>query len=261
MAVAQAAVGVAALLGSAVVTACGGESSARGSGATGADVRPLALRQAPITPLRVRHYVTHGTYPRASGGGDVDLRRVNAALRQAVIDDETAYARTIRAAKAALDRTNSLYRVPGRYRTRFDRDYASASTGVVSALMPLTRELFPGQHGGDGWLAVTVAVPSGRRISALDLFTNRRGAIRALAAAWRAKLGGAVNICAKIYPESYRATARNYSHFALLANGIAVGSWEVESCYRFVTVLPYSVIEPYLSPLGKRLVSAVRIPR
>lgn len=251
-----AAVALAAVSGAALLTACGVGSTAGASHAAPSKVKPLALRAAAIPPLRVRKYETRGTYPRASGDAEIDLRRVNAALREAVVADERGYAQTVRGARAALH--NGL---PGRYRMRFDPEYASASTGVVSALLPVTRELFPGQHGGDGWLGVTVSVPSGRRIAITDLFTNAPAGVRALAAAWRSELGGAANICVRLYPARYAPTVANYSHFALLPGGIAVATQEVETCYRFVAVLPYDVIRRDLSPLGARLVDAVRVPR
>jgi hypothetical protein len=206
--------------------------------------------------LQVPRYDTSGTYPQVTGGG-LDLRSVNAALRAAVVADQSRYARYARREKP---RTAPTAR--GVFRTTVDRRYLSASSVVVSALLPLTRELFPGQHEGDGWLAMTVGVPSGGRVAISDLFANPGRGLRALAEAWKAKIrhtGG--RSCLRIYPGQYRATFANYRNFALTPGGLAVGSWEIAACYRLVATVPYRLLLPYLSKLGSRLVAGVRAPR
>jgi hypothetical protein len=129
---------------------------------------------APTPPLPVRRYHTSGTYPQVRD--KVDLEAVNAALREAVLADQRAYTPYARKEKPRV-----VYRETGVYRTAVDRKLVSASTVVVSALMPATRELFPGQHEGDGWLAVTVRVPSGVRVTMSDLFANPDQGLRVLA--------------------------------------------------------------------------------
>jgi hypothetical protein len=199
--------------------------------------------------------VPAGDAPALAGA----LRRVHgdAALRAAVLADQRSYA-----PYARREKPQTTYREPGVYRTAVDRRYVSASTVVVSALMPATREVFPGQHNGDGWLAVTVRVPSGRRVTIGDLFARRDRGLRALAAAWKARIrrtGGAP--CLRAYPEAYVPTTRNYEELALTPRGIAVGSSEIEACYRLVATVPYRRLRPYLSELGTALVAGVRPPR
>src|SRR6266852_4532460 len=53
---------------------------------------PLTVLARPTPALRVPHYRTSGTYPQVSGNG-VDLRRVNAALRNTVLAEQQRYAR------------------------------------------------------------------------------------------------------------------------------------------------------------------------
>src|SRR5205823_11131959 len=85
--------------------------------------------------------------------------------------------------------------------------------------------------------------------------------LRVLAAAWKARIRqGPGGPCLRIYSDVYEATAENYGAFALTARGIAVGSPEVEACYRLVATVPYRVLRPYLSDLGARLVDGVRAP-
>jgi hypothetical protein len=233
--------------------ACGGGSGDAGRSGT---VSALTVVEARTPPLPVPQFATSGTYPEVTGAG-VDLRAVNAALRAAVLADQRAYAPYARREKPGV-----VYRERGVYRTAVDRRYVSASTVVVSALLPLTRELFPGQHEGDGWLAITVRVPSGRRVTNSDLFTNPGRGLRALAAAWKAKIRRTPGRpCLRTYPSQYRPTVANYRAFALTPSGIAVGSWEIAACYRLVATVPYRVLQPYLSELGSALIAGVRPPR
>jgi hypothetical protein len=213
---------------------------------------PLRLVMAPTPPLPVRRYHTSGTYPQVRD--KVDLEAVNAALREAVLADQRAYTPYARKEKPRV-----VYRETGVYRTAVDRKLVSASTVVVSALMPATRELFPGQHEGDGWLAVTVRVPSGVRVTMSDLFANPDQGLRVLARAWRARIRRTgAHPCIRIYPKTYSPTVENYRAFALTPSGLAVGSPEVAACYRLLATVPYAVLRPHLSSLGARLVDGVR---
>jgi len=181
---------------------------------------------------------------------------VNAVLRSAIVADQRRYAPEARREHAHLPSTDR-----GLYRTAIDRRYVSASTGVVSALLPVTEEAFRGQHNGDGWLGMTVLVPSGRRVAITDLFAKPNQGIRVLAAAWKARIRQTdARTCLHIYAADYAPTAANYRSFALTPAGIAVGSWEVEACYRLVATVPYSTLRPYLSQLGAAVVAAVRQP-
>jgi hypothetical protein len=219
-------------------------------------VSALTVVEARTPPLRVPRFDTSGTYPQVTGAS-IDLRAVNAALRGAVLADQRAYARYARKKKPRV-----VYRARGVYRAAVDRRYLSASTAVVSALMPLTRELFPGQHEGDGWLAMTVRVPSGRPVTISDLFEQPARGLRALAAAWKATIRRTPGrACLRIYPGQYRPTVANYGAFALTPSGIAVGSREIAACYRLVATVPYRRLRPYLSKFGAALIAGVRPPR
>jgi hypothetical protein len=145
------------------------------------------------------------------------------------------------------------------YRTAVERKYLSASTVVVSALMPLTRELFPGQHEGDGWLAITVQVSSGKRVTISDLFASPKRGLHALAAAWKAQIRRTSGArCVGIYRDHYRPTAANYRAFALTPRGLAVGSWELAACSRLVATVRYGPLRSYLSKAGAELIEGVR---
>ena len=82
-----------------------------------------------------------------------------------------------------------------------------------------------------------------------------------LAAAWKARIrrtGG--RSCPDVYREVYAPTAQNYGAFALTPSGLAVGTPEVAACYRLVATVPYRVLRPHLSRLGRTLVDGVRAP-
>lgn len=251
---------VATLVLSVAISACDSSTSSSGSPPQSDDssvstALPLRLVAAPTPRLQVPRYDTSGTYPQVRSGG-VDLRAVNGALRAAVFADQRAYAPYARREKVRV-----AYRERGVYRTAVDRKLVSASTVVVSALMPLTREVFPGQHGGDGWLAMTVRVPSGVRVTITDLFANPELGLRVLARAWKARIRRtSAAPCVRTYSTVYRPSVENYGAFALTPAGVAVGSWEVGACYRLVTTVPDRILRPYLSKLGAKLVAGVRAP-
>ncbi len=214
-----------------------------------------ALRVVPAsTPrFRVPRFDTTGTFPQVRGGNDY-LLAVNAALRNAVLTDQRAFEPYARREEPGI---NPRYR--GLYHTAINRSLLSASTVVISALLPATRELFPGQNGGDDWLGITVRVPSGTRVRITDLFADANRGLRALATEWKARIkrsGGGP--CLRVYADMYTPTVAHYKNFALTPRGIAVGTEEVAACYRLVATVPYRVMRPYLSKLGATLITGVR---
>lgn len=241
------------------VSACDSAGSSKNSPdrlhtSVGSTATPLRLAAAPTPPLPVWRFDTTGTYPQVRNH-NVDLTAVNAALRAAVVDDERAFAPYARREKPRV-----AYKVHGVYRTEVDRKLVSASTVVVSALMPRTHELFPGQSGGDAWLGVTVRVPGGARVRISNLFVSPGRGLHALATAAKAGLrrtGAAA--CLRAYPDVYTPTVENYGAFALTPTGLAVGFPEVAACYRLVAVVPYAILRPHLSRLGARLVDGVTV--
>jgi hypothetical protein len=245
----------------AVVCLTAGCGDSARTGSSPSTVKPLAIVGVPTPPFRVRGYDTTGTFPQVSGQGG-DLRAVNAGLRAAVLADQRAFAPYALREKKLLPTTGR-----GDYRTALDgtpnsRSYVASSTAVVSALFPRTQEVFEGQSGGDGWLGITVRVPSGKRVTITDLFANPMQGIKALAAAWHGEIRRTVGApCLRIYSSVYAPTPENYRSFALTATGIAVGTPEEAACYRLSAIVPYSTIRPYLSTLGSTLITGVRQPR
>ena len=186
---------------------------------------PLRIVPRPTPPFRVPHYRTRGTYPRVSGHG-IDLRRVNAALRNAVLAEQRRYARVALADEASNpDPIRMGYK--GLFETATVPRLISANTVGVSALIPVD-EIFPGSHEAGYWLSVTVLVPSGTRVRLPDLLTSPGVALRAIAAAARKTLVGE-NRCVRetlagdpILQRGFAPTLENYRHFALTARGLTI---------------------------------------
>ena len=234
---------------------------------------PLVVVEARTPPLRVPNYRTSGTYPQVSGG-HVGPKAVNAALRDALLNAQRRYAAFVRREymSSMPELFRRAYRYSGTYTTSPKLSLISASTVVVSALIPV-RELLPGGTGGATWLSVTVQVPSGAPVGIRGLFSQPAGGLRALASAVRKKVL-ATNSCIRasnrgpgraINARGFAPTARNYRYFALTAEGFVVG-FPIDqvggsSCSSVETSVPYAVVRPYLNNVGQRLVAGVRRPR
>jgi len=233
-----------------------------GLSATG-PVLSLSVEGAPVPALRVAGYpglVTNAVYPRVFRPG-FQLEAVNQGLRTAVVAEEQRFARFLRSYEPRVPKLDRQT-LHGGFETSLKPSLLSASTVVVSALIPDT-ECVPGCTGADFWFSVTVRVPSGDVITLPRLFANRRSGLRALANfAERQVL--ASNRCIRPYfePTGFTPTWKNYQSFALTASGIAVGFGTSQvglpGCGRVSTIVPYSVIAPYFSGLGKQLVAGVR---
>jgi hypothetical protein len=233
--------------------------------------RALHLLERRTPALRVPRYRTTGTYPQVSGAA-MDLTRVNHALHRALLAEERRYARDARREEREVP---TLPSYKGVFHTAPRTDLTSASTRVVSTMIAL-RELYPGGNDGDGWLAVTVRVPSGSRVSITDLFVSPSKGLQALASRVRKQIL-ATNQCVqetvanspdswtrRSYLRGFHPTSRNYRYFALTPRGLAVGFplGDVSSppCGRIETVVAYAALAPYLSSLGKELVGGALTP-
>jgi hypothetical protein len=162
---------------------------------------------------------------------------------------------------------------PNLSNSRLEPHLISASTIVVSALIP-TLELFPGGNDGQGFLSLTVRVPSGSPVAIGDLFEQHSHGLRVLAEAFRKRVV-ATNSCVArdlrspvagdLDSRGFAPTASNYRHFALTSRGVAVGfplgQIAAPVCNSVEATVPYSVLRPYLSELGKELIAGVRAPR
>jgi len=235
--------------------ACGvALAGSQAGGSAARSVSPLTVVAVPTPHFPVPLYDTSGSIPQVTGAG-IDLRRVNAAVREAVLRDQRAYAPSARASAKVTGRT-----CRGTYSVLTNRGLLSASSVVVSALLP-AQELYPCGNDGNGWVSVTVRVPSGKPVALSQLFQDPFGGpyalgvgfFRAITPDWR------LTCVVKNLPR-YQPTLRNYRYFALTPRGLALGFWQEAACNRIEGIVPYRALRPYLSSLGKYLVAGVRAP-
>jgi hypothetical protein len=199
-------------------------------------------------------------YPQVTGAG-VSLTKVNKVLRRVV----TAHQQT-------LSRSCPTYRtIKGIFRTYVDRSLISASTALVSVLLP-TLEVPPGGSEGETWLSVTVEVPSGSIISFKRMITDRPADIDALMAVVR-KEAARQSVCVRNSlddPQLGANFARGFSRistddFVLTADGLVIGFANGvvagPACGRIKVRVPYRLIEPHLNEFGRTLVGVIRPPR
>jgi hypothetical protein len=223
-----------------------------------------------VPPLPVADYQTRGLFPQVTGAG-ISLTAVNSALSNSLHEDQSQYAVLARqhetAQPVAIGESD-----PGIYAMYPDPKLISASSVVVSALIGDTH-LFPGGTDSNGWFGVTVQVPSGSPVAVDQLFATPAG-LAALAAAAKASVLMANN-CVKaglddptvgtLNAAGFEPTIRNYSSYALVPEGVAIGFQDEQVgaavCGSPEVVVPYSIVEPYLSALGARLVAGVRQPQ
>ncbi len=213
-------------------------------------VRRVTLVSA-ATPC-LRDYVTSGAYPNVRVASR-RAARTDIALRRTVVNDQRRFA-------ASAGRHTAPSGV-GIYETAIDQSLTSASTVVVSALIPALK-LFPDGNGGQTWISATVDVWSGRTVSLRQLLANPSLALPVLASEWKARLRQTVlwPYVAKD-PAGYTPSFAHYRYFALTPSGLAFGFGQEPTGSRLVAVIPYRLVRPYLSPLGRRLVAGVRPPR
>ena len=235
----------------------GSTGSPVGRSSLSARPAPLMVVAVPTPRFQVPRYDTRGTYPQVRDA-NLDLSAVNAGLRAAVILDQREYAPAARRNSVGTAREYH-----GLYKTSIDRRLLSASTVVVSALMPATK-LYPGGNEGNTWVAVTVRVPSGRPVRITSLFADPSRGLRALASAWKTRVrrtNPRMWPCVRFHLADYRPGARRYRHFALTVQGLTVGFWQEPACNRLAATVPYTVLRPYLGKLGRRLIAGIRRPR
>jgi hypothetical protein len=221
------------------------------AGLTTGTVRRLTVISAVTPCLPVHGYLTTGTYPNVLGASK-GAARTNIALRRAVVADQQGYAPSAQ-----------QHRVPngsGVYRTAVDQQLTSASTVVVSALIP-TLKLYPDRSGSQTWISATIDVLSGRPVSLRQLLANPPLALAALAASWRARSRAVLPPAVAQDAADYTPTFAHYRYFALTPAGLAFGFPAGAAGSRFAAVIPYRIVRPYLSPLGRRLVAGVRRSR
>jgi len=227
------------------------------SGWGGSDPSSLQVRYAPLPDLLTKSYLVRGSYPQVAGSSRA-AGTVNKLLTEAVRSDELAFASLARRQPAPPPGVG-----PGLYATHPVRVLISARAAIVSVLIPVTR-LFPGGTDGQGWIAISIDVQSGRRIRLSDVFgKNEKRGLTILAHAARTH-AVAMSACVRHslddpsvgreFLAGFSPTSAHYRYFALLARGVAigfpVGQIAFPTCNRVQVLVPYAVVHPYLSARG-----------
>jgi hypothetical protein len=204
-----------------------------------------ALPVVEVLVPKVARVDTSGTYVEVRST-TLDLAAVNGTLRDAVLADRgSAHSTPKDAAK--------------QYETFLDPSLVSASTIVVSFLMPSSIRTIP-YRPWNHWVSATVHIPTGESVSLEQLFASARG-VQVFGNAWRRNLARGRRGCvAADYVGPYSPTADYFRNFALTPDGLAAGVSIDGACSQLLAVVPYSTLRPYLSKLGARLVAGVRPP-
>jgi pimeloyl-ACP methyl ester carboxylesterase len=220
----------------------------------------LSVSEVKVPDLGVRRYDTTGTYPQVSGGG-LDLSVVNAALKGAVLSDESAYRK---AAQSFVDGDTGPQEYRGVYDMSSDSSEVLANTGLVSTMYP-SLELYPGGNDGGGWITTTVRVPSGTKVALADLFPAGSDYLAVVAAKVRALVNktyycippGGEPVEQQAFDEGLSPTEENYAKWALTPDGLDIGLGQaqigIEACGTHRFEIPWSALQSALSPAGKKL--------
>jgi hypothetical protein len=221
-------------------------------------IHPLAIVGSPTPALRLNcshwHLSVGGHYPKVYDRG-VPLSAVNRAL-----------ASEARRAQRFLvgHRCPTVDVPPGFFRPSLRSTTISASTVVVSALMP-TASIPPGANFSYDWTAVTIDVATARSVSIGQLFERVRGALNAIGLTAR-RLIIRRSTCIRQFPNDsgFDPTPANFRYFALLPSGLAIGftagAVGPRVCGWLSVTVPYRILHPYLSDLGRRLIAGARRP-
>jgi hypothetical protein len=215
-----------------------------------AGASPLGVVSAATPRFPVARFQTSGTFPQVRDR-TLALAAVNRTLREAIVSDQRAFESYARRYSRRVGRRLHSRRA-GYYQTELVRSFVSASTFVVSVLIPRTRASLPLQPHAFGWLGITVRVPSGVRVTLPELFARRAKAMGILEA--RIRNDNGVDPSIRRHPAAVLANAK----FALLPSGLAVGV--EQDAWPLIVRVPYSALRPYLSTPGRRLVAGARWP-
>ena len=215
-------------------------------------VHSLTLVDAATPCLPVQGYLTAGSYPNVLGSSTW-ATTTNLALRRAVLSDERRYAWSVR--------RHTIPTVAGVYQTAIDRRLISASSVVVSALLP-ARRVAPDGTAARTWISTTIDVRSGRPVPLHAILANAPLALPVLAQDWEASLRHSPLWPQLVdHPEGYTPTPSHYQYFALTRTGLAFGFPQGRAGSRIAAIIPYRLVRPYLSPLGRRLAAGARRPK
>lgn len=235
--------------------------------------------EIPIPPLQVPDYDSSGTYPQVGGVSGLrpgTFTAINNSLDSLLLGAENDYAESAKWSESNHGFTATLTRAelldPGIFNVSSNPNFISASSVVVSALLPVV-ELYPSGTEGSVWLSITLRTRTDQLVNISDLFNPNKKGLQALANEVQKRFMSS-NSCGETRPldatekfyllKGSAPIARNYSTFALTPQGLTVGFTQGQICAlgigRVAVTVPYSSLRLYLSTLGQRLIDGVRAP-
>jgi|SRR3954464_6135993 hypothetical protein len=239
---------------------------------------PLQVIQVATPPLPVPEYrySTSGTYPQVTGATFIDA--ANRGLTNAMVAYQRRYVAKIYRTYGhhykgfLLGPSRGLFSTYSKYSIPSQLEHISASTGVVSALIPV-EQLYPGGNDGSVWSGLTVRVADGSRVFLRDLFSRSKKALPAITRLARTKLAHTNNsvhaslndkIDRQFMVHSFAPRPRHGAQWALTPTGFAIGYPQglvsCVPCSRIDTTIPYWRLDRYLSDSGRQLIADVRWP-
>jgi len=232
----------------------------------------LTASEAQAPSLTVPDWDTNAAYLQVAGNG-VSTQQVNLVLKQAIVADESSYAKYAEQWERSAGMPERQVTSRGAYIVTphpYGHTFVSASSRLVSVLEGVVSEPPLGTHSAY-WIAVTAAVPSGTRINLqIALFSNPTIGLKAVATSTESIVrsdsspayrcvapGGRVQ-------GGFEANPENYKYLALTTNGLAVGLVQGQvgaaACGPIEVTIPYHLLRGVLSYGGRSLISEVRNP-
>ena len=215
---------------------------------------PLRVVAATVPKVHVHNVDTGGYYPQVRFAG-LDVRRANQGLHDAILADENAIEPWLRVWRHRIDEAEppTVYADQhGFYGLDVDPDLMSASSVVVSALLPRVAEVsYPSEAHGYGWLGLIVDAQTGETIPVSTLIRDRMSFNKVVDRV----------ICAearrRLHIACFDALFDRHT-LALLPGALAIGTPQIGPLPPIRCDVPYDVVGQYLTPRGVRLVNGVR---
>jgi hypothetical protein len=195
-------------------------------------------------------------------------RQANLVIENAIRYNQGAFLSSVVRSLRAHPPAGLVPGVPAYYELHPNRNLVSASSTVVSELLPAEMTV-PGGMDGGTYVGVTVDVDSGQPVVLADLLmADGTSTLVAKAASTGARTNGCLG---RARPDltlrlirSAIGDGKGFNSFVLLPAGIVLGFAQGEialnDCGPIDLMIPYRTVLGAFSPLGRLLVSGVRNP-
>jgi hypothetical protein len=206
----------------------------------------------------IRIMTIDGFYPQVFAKS-ISVDMINAKLRSIVIKDETS---SLVQARAYYTTDKSLGQeliTPAHYEVWPSKKLMSASTLLVSVLLP-TESTMPGGVNTMYWLSATLLVPTGTSINLSDIFSNPKTGLQLIARIAKRLVLKANNCVNSSYHDRINRhffdlgiapTISNYDDFVFTSSGLDIGFSQGQlagdSCRITLITIPFNMISSQLN--------------